>query len=83
MALVAVASTPTAEASIDIGDSRAARLSPMVLEFAATVDQVKGERLLKAEHVAVARAAAAFPAGQQIPLYTGLLAELSSPLCLR
>ncbi|MGV0804469.1 nitrate reductase molybdenum cofactor assembly chaperone [Mycolicibacterium setense] len=40
------------QASIDIGDSELPDYLPMVLEFAATVDQVQGERLL-AEHVPV------------------------------
>ena len=40
------------QAGIEIGDGELPDYLPMVLEFAATVDQVQGERLL-AEHVPV------------------------------
>ncbi|QRY52080.1 nitrate reductase molybdenum cofactor assembly chaperone [Mycolicibacterium septicum] len=40
------------QAGIEIGDAELPDYLPMVLEFAATVDQVQGERLL-AEHVPV------------------------------
>ncbi|OBB11360.1 nitrate reductase molybdenum cofactor assembly chaperone [Mycolicibacterium setense] len=66
------------QASIDIGDSELPDYLPMVLEFAATVDQVQGERLL-AEHVPVLELLR-LSLQDNDSYYTGLLAAVLATL---
>lgn len=66
------------QASIDIGDSELPDYLPMVLEFAATVDQVQGERLL-AEHVPVLELLR-LSLQDSGSYYTGLLAAVLATL---